>query len=74
MDTNDDEEDDFTKYQPSITDDKENFETEDTIDPAKPSPSDASQTETTLLPPTDEVPIVATKAAVFPSDKVPASL
>ena len=74
MDTNDDEEDDFPKYQASITDDKEKYETEDTIDPAKPSPSAASQFETTLLPPTDEVPIVATKAPVFPSDKVPASL
>ena len=74
MDTNDDEEDDFPKYQPSITDDKENYENEDTIDPDKPSTSAASQTETTLLPPTAELPTVATKAPVFTSAKVPASL
>ena len=38
MHTNDDEEDDFQKYQLSSTDDKENDETEDPIEPAKKPP------------------------------------
>ena len=78
MDTNYDKKDDSSPYkQLSNTDDEENDETENQIDPSKPykpSPSVAAQINTALPSPIDVVPIVATKAAIFPSSKVPTSL
>ena len=65
VDTNDNEEYDFTKYQMSTTDDEENDETEDLIDTAKPSPSDAAQIETDLTSPISALPIVAIKVQIF---------
>ena len=51
-----------------------NQETKDPIDPAKQSPSAAAQTDTALFASIYAVTIVATKAPVFPSAKVPDSL
>ena len=66
MNTNDDEEDYF-----NITD-EENDETGDPIDPAKPSPNATAQIDTDIPSPITAATIVATKATVFPSAKVPA--
>ena len=74
VDINDDEEDDFQKYQLSTTYDEENDETVDPIDTDKLSPSDVAQIEIALPLPISEVRIVATNAPVFPSSKVPVSL
>ena len=78
MDTNYDKKDDSSPYkQLSNTDDEENDETENQIDPSKPykpSPSVAAQINTALPSPIAIVPIVATKATVFPSSEVPTSL
>ena len=74
MNTNDDEEDYFPKYQLSTTDYEENDETEDPIDLAKPLPSDTEKVEKYTPSPIATVPIVATKAPYFLSVKGPANL
>ena len=58
----------------STTDDKENDETKDPIDTAKPSHCDSEPIETALPSTISEVPIVATRVPVFTINKVPASL
>ena len=54
------------KYHISTTSDEENYETEDPIETTKPSPSVVTQNDTDLPSPIDAVPIVATRAPVFP--------
>ena len=61
-------------WNPSTTDDEENEKTEDPIDPAKPTPSAVSQIDTAQPSPIAEVYIVATKASVVLSTRVPDSL
>ena len=61
-------------YQVSTTNDEENDENKDPIEPAKQSPSNAAQIETALFSYIASVHIVGTKDPVFPSAKVPASL
>ena len=70
MDKDDNDEDYLPTWNPSTTDNEENDETEDPIDPDKPSPSDVAKIETDLQSLIVAVPIVAIKAPVFPSDKV----
>ena len=74
MDKDDDEENNLPIWNLSTTNGKENDETEDPIDPDKPSFSAVEQIETYLPSPISAVPTVATKAPIFPIAKVPASL